>query len=123
MRQPRERGALRGAARSAIAGWQIAEADLHSYIDGDPAIPHAADVEAFLAAHPLIAERVDTYRSHVVAVNAAFRGGDDSLPPALARLASRYARAVAMSAATGTALGIFGLIAILYVMTAQAHGG
>jgi len=120
---PPDASARRGAARSAVAGCQISEADLHGYIDGDPVTPHAADLEAFLAAHPLIAERVETYRSHIVAVNAAFRAGDDSLPPALARLASRYARAVARSTAMGTALGIFGLIVILCVITAQAHGG
>lgn len=115
--------ARRDSPGSAVAGCQISEADLHGYIDGDPATPRAADLEAFLAAHPLIAERVETYRSHIVAVNAAFRAGDDSLPPALARLASRYARAVARSTAMGAALGIFGLIVIVCVITVQAHGG
>lgn len=122
-RQPPDALTRRGPARFTAAGWQISEADLHSYIDGDPATPYAADLEAFLAAHPLIAERVETYRSHIIAVNAAFRAGDDSLPPALARLASRYARAMATSTAIGTALGIFGLTVILCVITAQAHGG
>lgn len=110
------------AAGSSVAEL-ISEADLHGYIDGEPATTRTADLEAFLAAHPLIAERVEAYRSHIVAVNAAFRGGDDTLPPGLAELASRYAHAVAGSSRMWAALGILGLIVILCVMTAQAHGG
>ena len=95
---------------------------MHGYIDGDPAATCRADIEAFLAAHPLIAERVEMYRSHVVAVNAAFGADKDSLPPALAQLASRYARAVAASSMIGTALGILGSIVTLCVMAEAAHG-
>ncbi|MBV8537130.1 MAG: hypothetical protein JO128_16140 [Alphaproteobacteria bacterium] len=116
-RRPPRRGAPDTAA------WQISEPDLHGYIDGESAATAQADVEAFLAAHPLIADRVEAYRSHIVALNAAFGAGDDRLPPALAQLASRYARAVAASSVAGAALGILGLIVILCVLTAQVHSG
>jgi anti-sigma factor RsiW len=96
---------------------------LHGYIDSDPTPTHRADLEAFLAAHPLIAERVEMYRSHIVAVNAAFGAGDESLPPALAQLASRYARAVAVSSVIGTTLVGLGTIVILCVIAGAAHGG
>lgn len=96
---------------------------MHGYIDGDLATICRDDLEAFLAAHPLIAERIEMYRSHIVAVNAAFGAGEGALPPALAQLASRYARAVAASAVIGMALGILGSIVTLCVMAVAAHGG
>ena len=80
------------------------------------------DIEAFLAAHPLIAERVEMYRSHIIAVNAAFGAREESLPPALAQLASRYARADGASSVIGTALAVLGFLAILCVIAEAAHG-
>lgn len=100
----------------------ISEPDLHGYIDGDLAAVDHLDVETFLAAHPLIAERVETYRSEIIAVNAAFRAGEKPLPPALAQLARRYTRAVRTSSRVGTALGIIGLVALLCVVAETARG-
>ena len=111
-----------GAAVSDGSRRLVSETDLHGYLDGDPDTSDRLDVDAFLAAHPLIAERVEAYRSHIVAVNAAFRAGEQSLPPALAQLASRYARAVRTSSRLGAALGILGLVAVLCVVAETAHG-
>lgn len=119
--------AARDAAPAEVADFdsarQISEADLHGYIDGD--LGRATDdfdVEAFLAAHPLIADRLEAYRSQTVAVNAAFRAGEMSLPPPLAQLASRYARAVRASSRIGATLGVIGLVALLCVVAETARG-
>jgi anti-sigma factor RsiW len=116
------RVAASGGAATFGGGCQISEADLHGYIDGDPTIASRVDIEAFLAAHPLIAERVETYRTHIIAVNAAFGAREDPLPPGLAQLASRYARAEDASLVIGTTLAILGFLAILCVIAGAAHG-
>lgn len=126
-RRPRsvhwERPGRRGDSTLArINGRPVSEADLHAYIDGGLGPLETMEVEAFLAGHPQIARRIEAYRSQVVAVNAAFGAGATSLPPALARLAARYARAVSSSTLVGAGLGIGGLIAILCAMAGAALG-
>lgn len=105
-----------------INGRVISEANLHAYVDGDLGPVDRIEVEAFLAAHAQIAKRVDAYRSQAIAVNAAFGAGDAPLPPHLARLGARYARAVSLSTLVGAALGIGSLVAILCAMAGAALG-
>ena len=115
-------GRLDRVAAGRTTGRRVSETDLHAYIDGRLAVPDQIDVEAFLAAHPAIASRVESYRSELIAVNAAFRGSETELPPPLARLACRYASAVRSSALAAGALGIAGAIAILCTMAGAALG-
>lgn len=113
---------LRRRAAMCATGGDISEADLHAYIDGGLGRAERIEVEAFLAAHPEIANRVDAYRSHLIAVNAAFRAGEPELPPQLADLAWRYARAVSSSAPLLATLGTVGMFAILCAMAGAALG-
>ncbi len=101
---------------------RIGEADLHAYIDGGLDPLKRTEVEAFLAARPQIARRVEAYRSQVVALNAAFGANERSLPPGLAALGSRYANAVVSTTVISAALGIAGLIAILCAVVEVAFG-
>ncbi len=68
----------------------VREDDLHAYVDG--ALPEARrlDVEAWLAAHPEDAARVQTWAGQNQALHAAFDGVlNDPLPIDLVRAARR----------------------------------
>lgn len=123
-RRPASHGRVAGIneALAHINGQVISEADLHAYVDGNLGALDRIEVEAFLAAHPRIAKRVEAYRSQAIAVNAAFGAGDSPVPPRLARLGERYARALSWSTVVGVALGIGGLGAILCAMAGAALG-
>lgn len=116
------RRSRRDGGSAAVNGRRISEADLHAYVDGALEPQDRLGVEEFLAAHPPIARRVEAYRSQLVAVNSAFKAGEAPLPPPLAELSMRYARAVSSSAVVGAALGIAGLIAVLCLLATGALG-
>jgi len=95
-----------------VSAGPITEADLQAYADGRLDAERRAELEAWLAARPDEAERIDAYRR----LGEELRGVYDpvlaeALPPALARAASplrrRWSRfaAVASWVALGAALG------------------
>lgn len=66
----------------------ITEADLHAYIDGHLPESRVAEVEAYLAAHPAEAERLQAYREQKATLRALFDPLlDEPLPAALRELA------------------------------------
>lgn len=68
----------------------IREDDLHAYADGLLPVERRADVEAWLAAHPEDAERVQAWTSQNRALHEAFDGVlNEPLPLDLVRAASR----------------------------------
>jgi anti-sigma factor RsiW len=52
----------------------VSEADLHAYADGQLDPGRRAEVEAYLAAHPDAAEKVDNWRRQASELHAAFDG-------------------------------------------------
>jgi anti-sigma factor RsiW len=88
---------------------QVTEAELHGYVDGVLPVAQAAEIEAYLAAHPEDAARVAAYREQVAALRREFnRVLDEPLPVRLQmprgswpRLLSRYAAVVAWIALGG----------------------
>jgi anti-sigma factor RsiW len=82
---------------------QITETELHAYVDGMLSASRAAEIEAYLAAHPEDAARVAAYREQVVALRREFNHVlDEPLPRRLQmprgswpRLLSRYAAVLA----------------------------
>lgn len=66
----------------------VTEADLHAYIDGRLPESRLAEIEAYLAAHPDEAGRLQAYREQKVALRALFDPLlDEPLPAALRDLA------------------------------------
>lgn len=66
----------------------ITEADLHAYIDGGLPESRLAEIEAYLAAHPEEAERLQAYREQKAALRALFDPVlDEPLPAAWRELA------------------------------------
>ncbi|HXE40555.1 MAG TPA: anti-sigma factor, partial [Azonexus sp.] len=66
----------------------ITEADLHAYVDGRLPESRLAEIEAYLAAHPAEAERLQAYREQKAALRALFDPLlDEPLPAALRELA------------------------------------
>lgn len=62
----------------------ITEADLHAYVDG--LLPHSrqAEIDAYLAARPAEAERMNAYREQAAALRALFNPVlDEPVPPRL----------------------------------------
>jgi anti-sigma factor RsiW len=51
----------------------VSEAELHAYFDGELAPERRREVEAYLAAHPEEAERLESYRGHDMLIRRAFR--------------------------------------------------
>ena len=90
----------------------VREDDLHAYVDG--ALPEARrlDVEAWLAAHPEDAARVQTWAGQNQALHAAFDGVlNEPLPIDLVRAARRRpVRAPWRAMAAALALAVSGLI-------------
>lgn len=113
---------LRRSGAGDAAAREMCDAGLHAYIDDELDPVARMEIEAFLADHGDVARRVEAYRSQVIAVNAVFHAGDAAVPPDLARLAGRYARAVSRSVRIKAALGIVGLVAVLCMMSQAALG-
>jgi anti-sigma factor RsiW len=97
-------------------GSPISEAKLHAYVDDALTPAERLNVEGFLAVQPEIARRIEAYRSQTIALHAAFNAGEELLPPSLADLSCRYARARAVSAIATLVLGIAGITAMLSAM-------
>jgi anti-sigma factor RsiW len=51
----------------------VTEAELHAYFDGELAPERRATVEAYLAAHPEDADRLESYRGHDLLIRRAYR--------------------------------------------------
>jgi anti-sigma factor RsiW len=88
---------------------QIAEAELHAYVDGMISVARATEIEAYLAMHPEDAARVAAYREQVAVLRREFnRVLDEPLPRRLQlprgswpRLLLRYAAVLAWVAVGG----------------------
>lgn len=68
----------------------LRDEDLQAYVDGQIDHRRKAAVEAYLAAHPAEADRVDAYRRQIAGLQALFgapTANDTALPPAIAVLA------------------------------------
>lgn len=89
----------------------ILETDLQAYVDGRLNAMRVVEVEAFLAAHPETAERVQAYRAQNHALRALFDAVlDEPLPARFSVTLSRRSRFAAMRAAAAVAwLAIGGL--------------
>src|SRR5258706_9189951 len=82
---------------------QIAETELHAYVDGALSVARSAEIEAYLAGHPEDAARVAAYREQLVALRREFNQVlEEPLPRRLQlprgswmRLLPRYAAVVA----------------------------
>lgn len=86
----------------------ITEADLHAYVDGLLPEARRAEVEAYIASKPGVAERLHAYREQNAAIRAAYQGVlDEPLPrglplaPPRARRWPRYAALVAWAFVSG----------------------
>jgi len=80
----------------------VSDDELHAYVDGELATERAAEIEAWLAAHPDAAERVQTYRQQNQTMRALFDPVLDEPVPAsltatLARRSAPWARAAAVA--------------------------
>jgi anti-sigma factor RsiW len=64
----------------------MTEADLHAYFDGELTPERRRAVEAYLAAHPEEAERLESYRGHDLLIRRAYRSlAERPLPAPLVR--------------------------------------
>src|SRR6185369_13510312 len=85
---PRRSPAADQPASRAMNTHSITEADLHAYVDGRLPESRLAEIEAYLAAHPAEAERLQAYREQKAALRALFDPLlDEPLPAALRELA------------------------------------
>jgi anti-sigma factor RsiW len=89
----------------------VAESDLHALIDGVLPAARAAEVEAYLAAHPEEAARVAAYRQHVLGLRQTYNAVlDEEVPERLrrpVRAAARWPR-LAAAAVAGLIVGGIG---------------
>src|ERR1700712_4743962 len=59
----------------------VTEDELHAYIDNELPAERRGDVEAWLAAHPDAAERVQSWRTMAEALHARYDGVADEVAP------------------------------------------
>ena len=93
----------------------VTEAELHAYFDGELSPERLRAVEAYLAAHPEDADRLESYRGHDMLIRRAYRAlAERPLPPRLLPIeARRRAPSVqgwwrAMAVAAGIVLFVVG---------------
>jgi len=91
---------------------QLSDAKLQGFVDGALTVKERLEVEDVLAIRPDIQQRLDAYRSQIVALNAAFNAGEEPLPLELAALSLRLRRRLAACRVT-MMLGFVATVAIL----------
>jgi anti-sigma factor RsiW len=68
----------------------VTEAELHAYFDGELALERRRTVEAYLAAHPEDADRLESYRGHDLLIRRAYRPlAARPIPPGLVEVLVR----------------------------------
>lgn len=90
---------------------QVTEDELHGYVDGALSAARAAEIEAYLAAHPEDAARVAAYREQVVALRREFnRVLDEPLPLRLQMPRGSWPRMLSRCAAVVAWVALGGMI-------------
>ncbi|MDJ0947726.1 MAG: hypothetical protein QNJ94_02265 [Alphaproteobacteria bacterium] len=102
----------------------LAEEDIHAYVDGHLEAERRAEIEAYLAAHPAEARRVEDYRAQNIRLHALFDAHrHEPIPPSLQYLQIQLGGALRRQRAVRKTARLLGSVTVLALAWVAGYWG